>query len=158
MKIKDAQLLLIWGITTLTGWIITGIGYFIPWTISKVLAAWVALMAVPTGITAWKYYKESSNKVFDLWAVLMLLLAVNIGVDRMLVFNYFTLWMIAGAAGYYYTSSKLPPPSDKTYLYGFTANLLATPLVYLLPLKYFCFIAALVQTAPIFYDWYSVHR
>ncbi|MFB6100085.1 MAG: hypothetical protein ABEK16_02325 [Candidatus Nanohalobium sp.] len=74
------------------------------------------------------------------------------------VFSYFTLWLLVGAAGYYYTSEKLPPPSDKTYLYGAILNLLTVPLVYLIPLTYVAFIAAAVQAGPILYDYRAVHR
>lgn len=158
MKIEEPQLLLLWGLTTFMGWILTSIGYFIPLTPLTVLIGWAALMLIPVAITAKKYYSDSSNKLFNAWAIIIsILMLQNFVTDRLLIFSYFTLWMIAGAGAYFYTSKKLPPPSDKTYLYASALNLAVTPLIYLIPLRYFALVAALVQAGPIFYDYWEVH-
>lgn len=158
MKIEESKLLLIWGITAFLGWILTGIGYIVPLTPSTVMLGWTALMAIPVAITLKKYYSGISNKVFNVWALIVAAIMLqNVFINQFLIFSYFTLWMIAGAAVYYYTSTKLPPPSEKTYLYAAAINLAAIPLIYLAPLKYFAFLAALVQAGPIFYDYLRVH-
>lgn len=159
MKIEESQLLLLWGLTTFLGWIITGIGYFVPLMPSTLLIGWAVLMLIPVAVTVRKYYIGNSNKLFNAWTILVsILMLQNFTVDQFLVFSYFTIWMIVGTLAYFYTSKKLPPPSDKTYLYASGLNLAATPLVYLIPLRHFAFLAALVQAGPIFYDYWEVHR
>lgn len=157
-EISDSNILLSWAVTTFLGWIITAAGYFIFLTPSVVLIGWAVLMLIPVAVTVRKYYSGNSNKLFNAWAIIVsILMLQNFAVNQFLVFSYFTLWMIAGAVAYFYTSKKLPPPSDRTYLYASGLNLAATPLIYLIPLRYFALLAALVQAGPIFYDYWEVH-
>lgn len=158
MKLKESKILLLWGLTTFTGWFLTGLGYIVPFRPFTVLAAWTVLMAVPVALTVVKFYQDTSNKLFNFWALAVAVLMVeNFFINRFLIFSYFTLWLIVGAAGYYYTSRKIPPPSEKTYFYGTGLNILAVPLVHLLPLRLVAFVIAFVQTGPIFYDYWKVH-
>ncbi len=162
MKIEESKLLLIWGLTTFLGWIFTWTGYMLPLTPFTVLSGWTALMVIPVTITLKKFYSGLSNKVFNFWALAVAAIMLqnvlnNLLINRFLIFSYFTLWLIAGAAVYYYTASKLPPPSEKTYLYAAAVNMAVIPLIYFVPLKYFTFLAAVVQSVPIFYDYWKVH-
>jgi hypothetical protein len=158
MKIEESKLLLIWGLTTFLGWIFTGIGYMVPLTAFTVLSGWIGLMVIPVAISLKKFYSGMSDNVFNVWALAVAAIMIqNILINRFLIFSYFTLWLVVGAVAYYYTASKLPPPSEKTYLYAAAINLALIPLIYFVPLKHFTFLAALVQSAPIFYDYWSVH-
>lgn len=159
LEISDSNIILAWAVTTFLGWIVTALGYRIPLLPSTVILIWAALMAVPVTSTVLKYYRNDSNKLFNLWAVLtVILLAQNYFTPGLQVFSYYTVWMIGVAAAYYHTYSRIPPLSKKTYLYGAALNLAVVPLIYLIPLQYFAVLAAFVQSGPVFYDWYMVHR
>jgi len=159
LEISDSNIILAWAVTTFLGWIITALGYRIPLMPSTIIFIWAGLMAVLIIPTALKYYRDDSNKLFNIWAILTVVLLVqNYFTPGLQIFSYYTIWMIGVAAAYYYTYSKIPPLSKKTYLYGAALNLAAIPLIYLMPLQYFAVLAGVVQAGPVFYDWYKVHR
>ena len=158
-EISDSSIILSWAVTTFLGWFVTGLGYRVPLLPSTIIFTWAALIAIPIVPTVLKYYRNTSNKLFNFWTVLtVFLLAQNYFTPGLQIFSYYTIWMLGVAAAYYYTYRKIPPPSEKTYLYGAAFNLAVIPLIYLIPLQYFAFLAAFVQGGPVFYDWYVVHR
>lgn len=158
-EISDSNIILSWAVTTFLGWIVTALGYEIPLLPSTVILIWSGLMAVPIVPTCFKYYRNDSNKLFNIWAVLTIILLIqNYFTPGLRIFSYYTVWMVGVAAAYYYTYRKIPPLSEKTYLYGAVVNLAAVPLIYLIPLQYFAVLVAFVQAGPVFYDWLKVHR
>lgn len=157
--LKDSNVILAWALTTFIGWTITAAGYTLLLKPSTVMLIWTGLMSIPVFFTVLKFYENDSNVLFNAWTLLTAVLILqNFLFSSFPVFSYFTLWMIGVAAAYYYTYSKIPPLSEKTYLYGAIANLIATPLIYFVPLQFFSVIAGIVQAGPVFYDWYNVHR
>lgn len=156
---KDSHLLLTWGITVVLGWVSTiGIGVTTG-SIQHVMLAWTILMLPPVAMTAVLYSRNDSNKLFNFWAVAVTVLMVQnfLAPPPYEVYSYFHLWIVLGAAGLYYTSSKLPPPSEKTYRYAAFASIIALALTFqnyqLAPI-----LAVLTQGLPMIYDWYDVHR
>jgi hypothetical protein len=115
-------------------------------------------MFFPLTFTLEEYRQGESNRLFNFWALAVaILMAENFYAPLSLqAASFFTAWFLLGAGGFYYTSRKLPPPSDKIYWYAALLNLVASPVhlsyIYAAP-----FIAALVQAGPMLYDWYRVH-
>jgi hypothetical protein len=146
-------------VTVFIGWIFTGVAPFLVFGTREILLAWTFLMFFPITFTVEEYRKGESNKLFNFWALAVAILMIeNFYAPLSLqAASFFTAWFLLGAGGFYYTSEKLPPPSEKTYRYAALLNLLAAPLhiflLYTTP-----FIAAAVQGGPMLYDWFTVHR
>lgn len=158
-KIEESHLLLSWGITVALAWTLTAVmgtsnmfGYL-------VMPMWTVLMLIPIGMTVLLKYRGDSNRLFDMWAVLVTVLMIEnfLTPDIFRFYSYFHLWFIAAVPGFYYTSKKIPPPSEKTYRYGAIASALALPLVFYRPLLA-PLLAVPTQGIPMLYDWYTVHR
>lgn len=158
-EIDNSTLLASWGFTTLLGWMATVLMGATGMTIGKVIAVWVVLMALPTLMTLKLVFDGESNKLFNFWALAVAILMIEnlMTPTGLAIYSYFHLWYLAGIIGFYYTSSKLPPPSDKTYRYAAFLSLIGFALVVYKPL-----IAAplgiVIQGGPMIYDWYTVHR
>lgn len=157
--IEDSKLLLFWGISVFLGWLTTAAGYLVLLDPSLVLITWSILLGPPLFVTLSKLRGGGdSNKLWNFWAgITVIIMLQNFLVSTYLIFSYFTLWLIIGSIGCHYTSNKLPPPSEKTYLYGTILNALTIPFVYLIPLRYVAVLAAFVQAGPIFWDWWKFH-
>lgn len=158
-NVKDSTLVLTWGTTVTLAWAITlGMG-IASLGVREVMSVWSLLMAIPVLMTAGKYLKNDSNRLFNFWAILTVVLMVeNFLVPGSIAFySYFHLWIGAGAIGFYYTSNRLPPPSDSTYRYGAIASITGLVIALLQPLTA-PIVALLVQGTPLLYDWYTVHR
>lgn len=159
LKIDKSNTLLSWGLTVALGWLLTISMGAKGYGVKEVMIVWTLLMAVPVAATIILYQKGDSNKILNFWAAAVsLLMAQNIlAPPSIALYSYFHLWILAGAAGFYYTSQKLPPPSDKTYLYGALASIPALVLTvyrpFLAPIG-----AVFVQGGPIMYDYIKVHR
>ena len=158
-KISDSHVIASWGSTVAVAWLLTILMGSQGFTAMEVMYMWTVLMLLPVALTAVLWHRSESNKLFNLWAVLVTLLMIEnfVSPDSLLLYSYFHLWMVAGAAGFYYTSERLPPPSDKTYRYGAYASVIALPAVFYMPLLT-PLLAAAVQGGPLLYDWYTVHR
>lgn len=155
----DSDLVLTWGLTTLLGWIATiGMGIS-SMSIGKVMAVWSVLMAVPVLMTVKLYLDGESNRIFNFWAVAITLLMLEnfLTPGSIALYSYFHLWFVAGAAGFYYTSTKLPPPSDKTYRYAAVVSVIGLAVVLYQPITA-PLLAVVLQGGPMLYDWYTVHR
>lgn len=157
--LKDSHLVLTWGVTVVLGWIST-IGLAVTTgSIQHVMLAWTVLMLPPVAMTVVLYSRNDSNKLFNFWAVAVTVLMVEnfLTPAQYEVYSYFHLWILLGAVGLYYTASKVPPPSEKTYRYSAFASIIALALTFqnyqLAPI-----LAVLTQGLPMIYDWYSVHR
>lgn len=155
----ESDLVLMWGLTTALGWIATiGMGVS-SMSIGKVITVWSILMAVPILMTAKLYYDGESNKIFNFWAlaVAVLMLENFFTPASIEIYSYFHLWLLAGAAGFYYTSTKLPPPSEKTYRYAAIASAVGLAVAFYQPIIA-PLLAVVLQGGPMLYDWYTVHR
>jgi len=155
----DSDLVLVWGLSTALGWIATvamGI-YTLP--VEEVMGVWSVLMAVPLLMTAKLYYDGDSNKLFNFWAlaIVVLMLQNFLTPGGIAVYSYFHLWLAAGAVGFYYTSTKLPPPSEKTYRYAAIASVIGLGVAFYQPITA-PLLAVVLQGTPMLYDWYTVHR
>jgi hypothetical protein len=115
-------------------------------------------MFFPVTFTLEEYRQGESNRLFNFWALAVAALMIeNFYAPLSLqAASFFTAWFLLGAGGFYYTSEKLPPPSDKIYWYAALLNLVASP-VHLSSIYAASFIAAVVQGGPMLYDWYRVH-
>ncbi|WP_414838292.1 hypothetical protein ACK3SF_02720 [Candidatus Nanosalina sp. VS9-1] len=158
-KIKDSQIILSWGVTVALAWLLTPVMAAQAFTATQAMYVWTALMAVPLALTGLLKYRGDSNKIFDMWALLVTLLMIENFLTplQFAMYSYFHVWFIAGAFGFYYTSKRLPPPSKKTYRYAAYASIAVLPAVFYRPLLS-PLIAIFVQGGPILYDWYTVHR
>lgn len=159
LSFEDSTLVLAWGSTVTLAWALTvGMG-MASLGVKEVMAIWSILMAVPLVMTAGKYLEGDSNRLFNFWAVITVLLMVEnfLASGAIAFYSYFHLWIVAGAIGFYYTSKRLPPPSDSTYRYGALASVLALGVALFQPLAA-PVAALLVQGTPLLYDWYTVHR
>lgn len=156
---EQSELLLAWGLTTALGWLATGAMAAVQMSVPAVMAVWTILMAIPIAITVQLYAAGNSNKLFNFWAVIVSLLMVENFVTpaSISVYSYFLLWMVASAAGFYYTSRKMPPPSDKTYRYAAVLAALAVPVVYH-DYRAGAILGLLLQGGPMIYDYWTVHR
>lgn len=154
-----SSLLVTWGVTTLLGWAATvGMGAQ-GLSGGKVMAVWSVLMAAPVLLTVKLYYEGDSNKLFNFWAVAVTLLMVEnfLTPESIAIYSFFHLWYVAGAAGFYYTSTKLPPPSDTTYRYAAVLSVAGLAAVVYQPLLA-APLGVVLQGGPMIYDWYTVHR
>jgi hypothetical protein len=115
-------------------------------------------MFFPVTFTLEEYRQGESNRLFNFWALAVAALMIeNFYAPLYLqAASFFTAWFLLGAGGFYYTSGKLPPPSDKIYWYAALLNLVVSP-VHLSSIYAASFIAAVVQGGPMLYDWYRVH-
>ena len=154
MDIDRKDVLLAWGSTVTLGWLATLAMGMLSMTIGKVLVAWVVLMAVPVGMTAYLYISDESSMLLNFWAVAVtVLMAENIlapaGLD---LYSYFHLWFVASAAGFYFTSRQVPEGPDRTYRIASVLSLAGLGIVAVQP-----FLAVplgvILQGAPILYDW-----
>lgn len=158
-KIDNSTLLASWGFTTLIGWISTVLMGAAGTTSGKVMIVWTVLMTLPILITLKLVFDGDSNKLFNFWALAVTILMIEnlLTPTGLAIYSYFHLWYLAAIIGFYYTSSKLPPPSDRTYRYASFLSLIGFALVVYKPL-----IAAplgiVLQGGPMIYDWYTVHR
>jgi hypothetical protein len=159
LDFDDSSLVLAWGLTTVLGWAATAAMGLQTMTGGKVMAVWTVLMAVPVGMTAKLYYDGDSNKLFNFWAVAVTLLMIEnfLTPGSIAVYSFFHLWYVAAIAGFYYTSTKLPPPSNKTYKYAAFLSVAGLAAVIYKPLAA-APLAVLLQGGPMIYDWYTVHR
>ncbi len=158
-KIKDSHILLSWGVTVALAWILTPVMGAQGYLASEVMYMWTVLMLPPVILTGILKYRNDSNKLFDVWAVLVILLMIQnfLTPASIAVYSYFHLWIVAGALAFYYTSKHIPPPSKKTYLYAAYASVAMMPLVIYRPLLS-PLVAAVVQGGPMVYDYYTVHN
>ena len=162
MDITDFEgkhLILAWGLTTALGWLATMAMAGLQMTGGQVMAVWTVLMVIPLTMTALLYRRGDSNKIFNFWAVVVAVLMVEnlLTPDSIAVYSFFLLWMVAGAAGFYYTSERLPPPSDKTYWYAAILSALAIPVVYH-DYRAGAILGLIIQGGPVLYDYWTVHR
>lgn len=157
--LQDKNVIASWGFTVALAWILTPVMGFQGFTAMEVMYMWTALMLIPVTMTAAMWYRGNSNKLFNFWAVVVtVIMAENFLVpDQFLLYSYFHLWFVAAAAGFYFTSERLPPPSEKTYRYAAYASALALPVVFIQPLAA-PLLAVPLQGAPMIYDWFTVHR
>ena len=158
-KVKNSHVILTWGLTVALAWLLTGIMAEIGFTAQPVMLMWTILMLPPLLLTGILKYRNDSNKLFNVWAVLVVVLMIQnfLTPASIALYSYFHLWIIAGAFAFYYTSQRLPPPSKKTYLYASYASVLVMPFVIYRPLLT-SYVATVVQGGPLLYDWYKVHR
>jgi len=159
MDFDESTLLLTWGVTTLLGWIATAVMGIQAMTGGQVMALWTALMAIPIAMTAKLYYGGDSNKLFNFWAIAVTVLMIEnfVTPGSIAVYSFFHLWYVAAIAGFYYTSTKLPPPSDKIYKYSAYLSVAGLAVVIYQPLAA-APLAVMLQGGPMIYDWYKVHR
>lgn len=139
---------------------VTAVGYYIPLLPLETLLIWTLLMAVPVSLTLLKKHGSNSNKIFDLWAIIVVVLLVeNFLTPLNLAFlSYFPLWLLIGSAAFYFTSKRLPPPSRDFYFKAALLNLGSVPAVFLVSGDVAALFAAAVQAGPVLYDWFTVHR
>lgn len=158
-KIKDSHVIFSWGLTVSLAWLLTAVMAELSFGYRPVMAMWTILMLPPLALTGILKYRDKSNKLFNVWAVLVVVLMIEnfLTPTSIAIYSYFHLWIVAGAFAFYYTSKRLPPPSKNTYLYAAYASVLIMPLVIFRPLLT-SFVAAVVQGGPLLYDWYTVHR
>lgn len=158
-NLKGSHLVASWGVTVALGWIATIAMAVMQMSVMKVMLAWTVLMAVPVLMTVKLYMDGDSNKLFNFWAVIVTVLMVENFVTpaSVAVYSYFLLWIIAGAVGFYYTSTKLPPPSDKIYRYGAIASAIAVPVVFH-NFRTGAILGLITQAVPMLYDYQKVHR
>lgn len=158
-KIKDSHVIFSWGLTVSLAWLATAVMAEMMFGAQAVMLMWTILMIPPLALTGILKYRDSSNKLFNVWALLVIfLMAENFLTPASIaLYSYFHLWIVAGALAFYYTSKRLPPPSKKTYRYAAYASVLVMPLVIFRPLLT-SFVAVIVQGGPLLYDWYTVHR
>ena len=158
-KIEDSHVIFSWGLTVTLAWILTAVMAEMMFGAQAVMLMWTILMIPPVALTGLLKYRDSSNKLFNVWALIVIVLMIEnfLTPASIALYSYFHLWIIAGALAFYYTSQRLPPPSKKTYLYAAYASVLVMPLVIYRPLLS-PFMAAVVQGGPLLYDWYTVHR
>jgi|GEM_PF-1685890 len=158
-KIENSHVILSWGLTVTMAWLATAVMAEMGFGYQPVMLMWTVLMLPPLLLTSLLKYRNDSNKLFNVWALLVVVLMIEnfLTPSSIALYSYFHLWVVAGAAAFYYTSKRLPPPSKKTYLYAAYASVIIMPLVIYRPLltSYF---AAVVQGWPLLYDWYKVHR
>jgi hypothetical protein len=123
------------------------------------MVMWTVLMAVPVLMTVKLYLDGDSNKLFDFWAVAVTLLMIQnfLTPASIAVYSFFHLWYVAAIAGFYYTSTKLPPPSDKIYRYSAYLSTAGLAAVIIQPLAA-APLGIILQGGPMIYDWYKVHR
>jgi hypothetical protein len=159
VRFKDSWMVPIWGITVLLGWLITAASPILLIGTTKILLAWTLLMALPVLLTAWLRLDGRSNRLLDFWALLVSVLMFQnwLAPPGYRVFSFFSLWFIAGAVGFYYTSRKVPGRAGKTYRYAAVASALA-----LLPVlwnwKLGIPLAVLTQGTPMLYNYLKLHR
>ena len=158
-KIKNSHVILSWGLTVTVAWLATAVMAEMGFGYRPVMAMWTILMLPPLVLTGLLKYRNDSNKLFNVWALLVVVLMIEnfLTPTSIALYSYFHLWIVAGAAAFYYTSKRLPPPSKKTYLYAAYASVIIMPLVIYRPLLT-SYVAAVVQGGPLLYDWYKVHR
>ena len=155
----DSTLLVTWGVTTLLGWLATAAMGIQGMTGGKVMVVWTVLMAAPIAMTTKLYYEGDSNKLFNFWAVIVTLLMIEnfLTPGSIAIYSFFHLWYVAAIAGFYYTSTKLPPPSDKIYKYSAYLSVAGLAAVIYQPLAA-APLAVVLQGGPMIYDWYKVHK
>lgn len=158
-RLEESHLLLTWGVTVALAWILTPVMGAMGFIASEVMYMWTVLMIPPLGMTGVLKYRGDSNRLFDIWAVLVAALMVQnfLAPATIALYSYYHLWIIAGAAAFYYTSKRIPPPSEKTYRYAAYASIAVMPLVIYRPLLSPEVVFA-VQGGPMLYDWYAVHK
>lgn len=158
-RIKDSHIIFTWGLTVAVAWLLTAVMAEMKFGVGPIMAMWTTLMLPPVMLTGILKYRNDSNKLFNMWALLIIVLMIEnfLTPASLALYSYFHLWIIAGGIAFYYTSKRLPPPSKKTYRYASYASLFVMPLVIYRPLLT-SYAAILVQGGPLLYDWYTVHR
>lgn len=153
-EITGSEVVLAWGVTSGLGWIAT---IFLT-GITQILAAWTALMAVPIGMTAYLYMDGRSNRLLNMWSVLVSAVMVQnyIVPLRYGIYSYLYLWIIAGLAGYIYTYRRLPPPSQSYYRYAAYLSAASLPLI-AFDYRLTPVIGVIAQGLPMIHDYRKVH-
>lgn len=156
---EGKHLILTWGLTTVFGWLATMAMAGLQMTGGQVMAVWTVLMAIPLTMTVLLYRRGDSNRIFNFWAVVVAVLMVQnfLTPASIAVYSFFLLWIVAGTVGFYYTSERLPPPSDRVYRYGAILSALAIPVVYY-EYRAGAILGVIVQGGPLLYDYWTVHR
>lgn len=145
--------------TVLIGWLVTAASPVLLIGTRTILIAWTLLMAVPVLLTVWLRFEDRSNRLFDFWAVLVSVLMVQnwLAPPGYRILSFFALWFVAAAAGFYYTSVKVPGEPGETYRYAACASTAALPLV-LWNWRLGIPLAVLTQGTPMIYNYWKFHR
>lgn len=155
MDVSNYSILNLWGLSTLAGWLVTAAGFKILLAPELILFAWAVLLIPPIALTLDKLIKKESNDIFNAWTLsTTILMTQNFFYPLEPVFSYFSLWSMAVGVLYYFTYTQ-SIRKENIYLIGSIISILASAGPYVLPLYYVSIIYAVVQSTPIFYQWYK---